>query len=416
MLSISKKKQMILCLTLLLILLTDGFSRALRTGANDFNVFYYAWHLVWEGRGAEIYQSSPDRFLYSPGFAWMLAPLGGLSYRTALLSWCFLKVAALCLVVKLILDRIDPRLSVRNGGFIASLKSASVLAALCGVLYIARPLLIDFQYGQVNVFIMAICAWAAFTHLDIEARRGYIVLSWFFAGMIGFAKIFPLPILLLPWWAPHKNSKKKLALERKAVIASGVFTVMAPALTLGWVGAWRLLVGWKDALVDRGLPLDSHNQSFFALLFHYLSGTSTPVIAEGRRLLFFGVAWLSKEQIVFLGLFWSLVSFGFVLAWIARGPKSDGVKWVAILVGSLIIPSHLVWKPYFVMSLPMAIVVFSKAYVTKKKSLLLFLVLLAVGVNLTGFDVIGHRWGAYLEAGSSLLICHLVLMGLLVWA
>ena len=54
----------------------------LLAGGHDFAVFYEAWNLVAHGRGTEIYTTSPDRFLYAPGFA----PPRVLSLATVLVS------------------------------------------------------------------------------------------------------------------------------------------------------------------------------------------------------------------------------------------------------------------------------------------------------------------------------------------
>src|SRR5690349_12798232 len=64
-----------------------GLSRAFVRGGKDFAVFYEAWRLVTLGRGIDVYRVSPDRFLYSPGFAWLFSPLGFLPREIALAIW-----------------------------------------------------------------------------------------------------------------------------------------------------------------------------------------------------------------------------------------------------------------------------------------------------------------------------------------
>src|SRR5688572_26271382 len=84
-----------------LLLSAVGFLVALGTwwafqrGGHDFNVFYHAWKLVLSGQGQIIYQESPDRFLYAPGFAWLFAPLAWLPRDLALALWCFGKAAVI---------------------------------------------------------------------------------------------------------------------------------------------------------------------------------------------------------------------------------------------------------------------------------------------------------------------------------
>src|SRR4051794_40931474 len=89
----------ILGLTVLILLVGLGIFRAFSRGANDFAVFFEAWRLVLSGRGAEIYKVSPDRFLYSPGFAWLLAPFGFFPRSVSLALWCLSKVALLILLL-----------------------------------------------------------------------------------------------------------------------------------------------------------------------------------------------------------------------------------------------------------------------------------------------------------------------------
>src|SRR4051812_37737280 len=72
-----------------------GISRAFLKEGGDFSVFYKAWRLVVEGRGLEIYRESPDRFLYAPGFAWALSPLGYLDREFALVLWSAAKLGLL---------------------------------------------------------------------------------------------------------------------------------------------------------------------------------------------------------------------------------------------------------------------------------------------------------------------------------
>jgi len=72
-----------------------GTGWAFQRGGLDFDVFHAAWKLVLSGQPSEIYRSSPDRFLYAPGFAWLLSPLGLLPRGAALAIWCLSKAAVL---------------------------------------------------------------------------------------------------------------------------------------------------------------------------------------------------------------------------------------------------------------------------------------------------------------------------------
>ena len=403
---ISKKTKGIWLVLLLFFL--ELFRRALSRGASDFRVFYYAWQLVLRGRGELIYRDSPDRFLYSPGFAWLLAPLAWFSQDFAFMLWCLLKIVVVLWVAKWVSNQ-----AFENSQYFKkSERSESVLLSISlGILLVVRPLIIDFEYGQVNVFILALAVWGLATHLDSKVSSWVAGWSWFLLGWISIAKVFPLPLLLIPFFVPVASSQEKLRAEQLAVLLAGLFNLMAPVVSLGWDRAWILFFDWRDALVARGFPLESHNQSFLALIHHFLSGQPTSILSENGRSILLGAAWLRPKQIVLVSCCWTLTTFGFVLAWVMRGPKENALKWVALLTGLLILPSHLIWKPYFVMSLPLAVIAVSQSVGPGsslwRKSLLL---LSFFGMNLTTFDFVGHKWGAVLEASSILLIFHLMLL------
>ena len=69
------------------------------------------------------------------------------------------------------------------------------------------------------------------------------------------------------------------------------------------------------------------------------------------------------------------------------------------------VPSHLVWKPYFVMGLPAAFLAIRKLPRYWPAIAAVFLLL-----NFGGFDLLGQEWGARFEAASVLLWCHLAIL------
>ena len=382
-----------------ILVLVVGVLHAFSRGGKDFAVFYEAWRLVLDGRGADIYRVSPDRYLYSPGFAWILAPLGLLPFQSALGLWCVAKVLALAAMMKEL-----AKLWGNKGNI------PTWIGVLAGALFITRPLLIDLEYGQVNTFILVTCVWALCGHCDPKISKQDLF-RWGLVAFVAAGKLFPLPILTVPWLAAKGISAKKLRYERIGIMAGFSLAIGASLLSLGGEGTHQLLLDWFRALMDRGLPLESHNQSFTALLFHYLSGFPTPVISEGGAPFLFGTPWLSSGSIKMISVAWMLGTLGFTLGWITAGPRKASAAWIAVTVGLLIIPSHLIWKPYFVMSLPLAIVLAQETLNRDlwKPGLGLFFVLFA-GVNLTGFDFVGHHWAPHFEAASILLLMHLVLI------
>lgn len=393
------------------LLVATGTIWAYTRPSNDFSVFYAAWTLVLQGRGAEIYQATPDRFLYAPGFAWIFCFLALLPRGLALAIWCFGKAASIGLVVRGF-GLPAPGTGRERGGAFAR----AGLAAWAAVL-LARPILIDFQYGQVNLLILGACAWALGRFCRPGSEGSWADgLSWAALGIAALAKLFPLPLALIPFLSPSTEMsvpRGRLRWSRAGVVLGILVIFLIPAWAEGVHGAWTLLLGWRGALIERGLPLESHNQSFPAFLHHYLSGLPTEVIAEHRRRILLGFPLLSRKAMDLLSLSWMMTLTGLILALIFRGPRpgarrgGDRVSWMAALIGLLILPSHLVWKPYFVLGLPLGCVSISRARGDRARGVGL-LILFAV-VNLSGFDLLGQDLGARLEAACILLWAHLAL-------
>jgi hypothetical protein len=236
------------------------------------------------------------------------------------------------------------------------------------------------------------------------------------AGVAAIAKLFPLPLLILPFFVTSfQNGKlpsKKLRLERAGLVLGVALAVLIPVFHVGWDGWWSLMQQWRSALIDRGFPLESHNQSFAAFLQHYTSGTPTEIIAQHRRTLSMGYALFSSSSIQLLSAAWSLVFAGAILTWILAKPRMIDLRsqawrerWIAVIVGLLVLPSHLVWKPYFVMGLPAAFM--AVHYWNRRWP---WIVIIALLMNFSGFDTLGQEWGARFEAASILLWCHLALL------
>ena len=375
------------------LIIVVGTFWAFDRGAPDFNVFFAAWTKVLKGRGSEIYQltSMPDRFLYAPGFAWLFSPLALLPRDIALAIWCLGKAAIVGYVVQKFRTR--DRMPMAAAGL-----------AGWGVVLVARPLLIDFQYGQVNLLILVACAWALVGHYG-EDRVGFRdFLRWMILGVAALGKVFPLPLLAVPWIARQGVVTARLRWERAGAIAGVAITLLLPMSTQGWRGGFELLGDWRQALVLRGLPLESHNQSFAAFLHHFFSGEPTRVMAYGVVPQPFGAPWLSVGGIGLLSFAWMAFAAGFLLSWLLsadRRAQFDERGWIAVMLLALIMPSHLIWKPYFVMALPLAILLTGQRGQGVARSFCF--VVLFFAMNLSGFDLVGPSWGDHFEAGSVML-------------
>lgn len=401
------RKAALACVGIVGAILAMGTVWAFQRGGRDFDVFHHAWGLVLAGRGREIYVNSPDRYLYAPGFAWLLAPLGLLPRTLALGLWCTAKT----FVVAWMLFAIGIRLPGSDGrdGRAVNLIGRVGVAAL-GLLLVARPFIVDFGYGQVNVFILGAALWALFEHTLPDRRYGGAPFwSWACLACAAVAKIFPLPLLIIPFVSSRAGedaqaATRKLNLERAGILVGAAVVFLLPLVTEGPSGLVALIEGWKDALLVKGLPLESHNQSFVAFLHHYFTGAPTHVIAEGIPPVMFGVQAFDSATLTLLSLAWTCTWAGILLAWLLKGPTGDALRWTSVAVGLLIIPSHLVWKTYFVLGLPLA------TWILARRGSLFFPLVIFALVNLTGYEVIGHDLSGRLEAGSVLLFALLAMV------
>ena len=382
-----------------------GTAWAFQRGGNDFSVFYQAWRLVLDGKGSSIYTATPDRYLYAPGFAWLLSPLAIFPRTTALALWCFLKAGAIGLVLQTF-RRAFNRQGVTWG----------TMACAWAALIVARPLLIDFQYGQVNTFILAACVWALVLRFTSEQGSVWDGVRWAVLAMASLGKIYPLPLLIVPWVKTSGISSSRLRWERAGVVFGLAAIFFVPVVSQGWGGTLELLNAWRDALVARGMPMESHNQSFTAFLHHYLSGESTHVLSRGWDNVNLGVDWVSPRALQLLSYAWTFGTLGLLFGWLVASPKVSSARWAAIAIGLPIVSSYLIWKPYMVMALPAAIMALRDAIVDylQKERIARFAALVAIfaGFNLTGFDFVGYDWSARFEAASVLLVMHLMLLGL----
>lgn len=375
------------------VVLAAGIVFAFTRVAGDFSVFHSAWRAVLEGRGAALYSSTTDRFLYAPGFAWLLSPLGLMPERIALGVWCALKALGIFWIAR---------------RWVHITKAPSWVAG-AAIVSVARPLLIDFQYGQVNSFILIACMAALLGRYQPSGRDPWkIRLEWAGITISAWSKLFPFPMLLLPF-LPRAGSKvqKHFRIERVTVIAVSCAILFLPLLTeslSSWAG---LMADWYNSLVARGLPLESHNQSFTAFLHHFFTGFPTHIISlyATRDLTWF--QWLSGDQARQLGLAWAVLWSGLLLGWIV-GRRDKSAAWMAALIGMLILPSHLIWKPYLVFALPLFLWTWSNAYA--KKRIPVAALIAVVALNLTGFDFVGREASAWLEGGAIFLWVQVALL------
>jgi hypothetical protein len=181
------------------------------------------------------------------------------------------------------------------------------------------------------------------------------------------------------------------------------------ALRFIW-GAWALLGGWREALASKGIPLDSHNQSFIAFLHHFFSGETTPVIMLGRAPLYLGWDLFSLLEIKLLGAAYSLFSLSLILAWMLHGRQRDALTWVCVLTALLITPGHLVWKTYFIFMLPLVVVIFTDLKKNYSWGRAAIVFVFFVMLNFSGYDFIGEKAAAVIESAAVFLWIHWALI------
>ena len=144
------------------LVVTIGTVWAFERNAPDFAVFYSAWKLVLSRSGAAPRSTTSPLTGFSlragvcvAALAAGVAAASGGAWRSGVLP----RRAVVGFVVR----EFQPARPVQ--GTIASLGMAA-----WGVALVARPLLIDFQYGQVNTLILGACCWALLGHFRVSVR------------------------------------------------------------------------------------------------------------------------------------------------------------------------------------------------------------------------------------------------------
>lgn len=370
---------------------------AFQRGGNDFKVFYSAAEILLSGRVHVVYLATPDRFLYAPGFAFWMIPFAIFPFLIALALWCALKT---WLLVK-------------------TLRATETSMAPWAVVILAKPILIDFQYGQINLVLICLAYLALKNHYDGLRRRAY----WFFLGALSLSKLILFPLALVPLFGLKGIRKVRFADIHLYAFWGGVLITALLPLSIVLAGkplsqVIEMYWFWHGSLIDRGIPLESHNQSFLAFLFHVLSGVPTHVVSlhEARD---YGLGLkIPASYFSMAAAVWAiLVAVALVKTlWRSSGKPIE----IGLILSLVILPSHLVWKPYFVFGIPLVVslldwVRWDQVSWKKPGVILGTLVFVALLNNATGFDVIGYEWAAKLEAWSVLLWAHLLIIGLVLF-
>jgi len=198
-----------ICASLVLILTAWGWSRAFEVGGQDFHVFHTAWQHILQGNESRIYTHSPDIFLYAPGFAWLLAPLGALALNPGLITWLLLMtlaLAALVFVLTQALEREKIQLPKTVTPF---------LLVLLSIIACTKALQINVRYGQLNLFLLLSATWALTTYIYKQKQNTSFALrlSWFILGALGVSKLILVPLFFIPAVDLLNPRRRKRALD-----------------------------------------------------------------------------------------------------------------------------------------------------------------------------------------------------------
>ncbi|HZT74643.1 MAG TPA: glycosyltransferase 87 family protein [Terriglobales bacterium] len=201
------------------------FALGLRIGARsvDFPVYCHAV-LAWRAHGPIYGPHSglgwPMYYRYPPVFLLFFFPFALLPVAAAAAIWLAGKAAALLAFA---------RAFGREFGWPRALAPSP--AWLAAILLLAPYLVLEFRYGNVEFYIVALCAAA----LLLAPRRP--ALAGALLGLAIAVKVWPL--FFVPYWLATRRRR-----PAAVAIAVALLLTLAPALVFGWAGNLHLLGQW----------------------------------------------------------------------------------------------------------------------------------------------------------------------------
>jgi hypothetical protein len=307
---------------------------------NDFSVYYFAARAVFDG--VDPYSATGGRpFVYPPGFAVLVSPLGALPFSVAAVLWTALSFAAVFTSLWLCLDL----LGLRG----PAAWTAGGLALVCS----GRMLDSELGNGQANHWVLlglAACAWLL--------ARGRPALAGAALSLAIVAKVTPL---LLAVYLVGRREWRALAGLLAGLAVAGA---LLPALALGPRAAADANLSWARAVVgpvlwkadsgrpDRERPGREHGISLRALTHRHLtwsqaaSHVDEPVFVNS-------VAWSrrSAERV-----YQAVSLLAVVLAMLALGPHPPRdarrrLLEVGVVAATMVLIAPLSRKAHFVVLL-----------------------------------------------------------------
>jgi hypothetical protein len=309
---------------------------------NDFSVYYTAARAVLGGVDPYSVEGAGGRpFVYPPGFAVLLSPLGALPFSVAAVLWTALSFAAVFASLWLCFDL----LGLRG----PAAWTAGGLALICS----GRMLDSELGNGQANHWVLlglAACAWLL--------ARGRPALGGAALSLAIVAKVTPL--LLAVYLVGRREWRALAGLLAGLAIAGALL----PALALGPRAAADANLSWARAVVgpvlwkaesvrpERDRPGREHGISLRALAHRHLtwsqaaSHVDEPVFVNS-------VAWSrrSAERV-----YQAISLLAVVLAMLALGPRPPRdarrrLLEVGVVAATMVLIAPLSRKAHFVVLL-----------------------------------------------------------------
>lgn len=354
------------------------------TYSNDFNVYYYASREVISGADPYKHSLIPSApYIYPPLLSELLVPLALLPLPIAAYVWFILNAASMVLALLA-----ATRVSVESGS-----RWMRWITAILGVLLVARFILDNFEWGQVNplVVMLATC------HIFLFDRRKKLAAALVLALAVSL-KMTPAILLLY-----H--------LARKRVR----FTLHCSVLIIGITALSFALFGNRAAeSFQRFVERTVQNQHGFDLSY------------SGNQSLRGFLSRLSSEPLDAAREPWTPTSllgsaFLVLICVVAARKTTDETGAAALFFCLWLIVSPLTWKAHYVgLLLPAVYLVrCGLAFDTGLKRAAFWTVigLVFVTFNLTSSRIIGQDGAYWVEQRSLILAaCIMVLVCILIFS
>jgi hypothetical protein len=228
----------------------------------DFRVYYLGSTGLFDGSRPVYGEYSgmgwPMHYRYPPLFLLLVAPLTLLPVRISATLWLVAKLAVLVLLVRAIWRRLGPRWNL--------------WAVLIPVLVVTPYLILDFRYGNVQLFIFGLTA-AALLWSDSRPWGSAFALSLAIS-----VKVWPL------FFVPYLLALRRYRVAAASLALTAALTVL-PAVYLGGARTLDLLAEWADQeLVTQAgeITMWFPSQSLGGVLTRYLTFVDYSAVPDGN--------------------------------------------------------------------------------------------------------------------------------------